>query len=74
MALTSADIKVDAVVEDTIEDEQRGTLPAVRVYYTIAEHGPYSILIPKTELSAARVLIDVRQDAQRYIEILNVTF
>lgn len=74
MPLQQSDLKVTGVVPDTLQGAGGAPIEAVRVYYFIGEHGPYSVVIPKLEMSAQRVLTDIRKDAQQYIDILNLTF
>ena len=72
--VSPADIKVTGVSPDSIVDDYGRVTDNVRIFYVIGEFGPYSIIVPKIEVSAQRVLMDVRQDAQKFIDILNLQF
>ena len=74
MALTYSDIKVSIVTQETEQDQFGSPREVSRVYYMIGEAGPYNVSIPKLELTAQRVLQDVRQDAQKYLDVLNLVF
>jgi len=72
--VSASDIHVTGVVPEQTVDESGRVVDNVRVFYTIGEFGPYSIVLSKLEVTANRVLMDVRADAQRYIDILNLQF
>lgn len=74
MALTTTDITVTGISTDQEIDAAGGIRDMTRVFYNIGEFGPYSVVMPKLEMTAQRVLMDVRQDAQKYIDVLNLTF
>jgi len=72
--VTQSDILISGINEEELQGEFGTTQAVARVFYTIGAHGPYSVVIPKTEVSASRVMQEIRQDSQRYIDILNITF
>ena len=74
MAITLQDIRVTGLSTEAEVTEFGTARDMTSVYYNIGDFGPYTVHIPKLELTAQRVLVDVRQDAQRYIDILNLTF
>lgn len=74
MSVTLSDIAITGLSTDQEINAVGNVQEMTRVYYNIGEYGPYNIVIPKLELSAQRVLMDVRRDAQQYVDILNLTF
>lgn len=74
MPVSISDVTVTGVVPEDIVDDFGKQQSMVRIFYSIGEFGPYNIVVPKVEVSAQRVLMDVRQDAQKYIDILNLQF
>ena len=74
MAVTLQDIRVTGLSTDQEINAVGNVADMTRIYYNIGDYGPYNVLVPKLELSAQRVLQDVRRDAQQYIDILNLTF
>ena len=74
MAVTLQDIKVTGLSTEAEVTEFGTSRDVTSVYYNIGDFGPYTVVIPKLELTAQRVLVDVRRDAQQYIDILNLTF
>ena len=74
MAVTISDVKVSGLSTEQDVDINGGIRDIVRVHYMIGDSGPYSISIPKLEMTAQRVLQDVRSDAQRFVDVLNLIF
>ena len=74
MPFSISDIKVTGVVPDSTTDLSGMAVDVMRVFYVIADNGPYNVAIPKVEATAQRALNAVRDDAQRFIDILNLTF
>lgn len=74
MAFTMSDVVVTGVSTEQEFNAVGASIDLVRVYYTIGDTGPYSVVIPKLDLTSQRVLMDVRADAQKYLDILNLTF
>ena len=74
MAVTLQDIHVTGLSTEQETNEFGTSRDMTSVFYNIGEFGPYTVVIPKLELTAQRVLIEVRRDAQQYIDILNLTF
>ena len=74
MAVMVSDIVIQGISTDQEMDSNGGVRDMARIYYLIGAFGPYSIAIPKLEMTAQRVLMDVRNDAQKYVDVLNLTF
>lgn len=74
MAMTMTDVRVINITEETVESSPGVMREMSRIYYQIGEFGPYSVAIPKLELSAQRVLTEIRQDAQKYLDVINIQF
>ena len=74
MAVTLQDIHVTGISPEVETTELGTSRDMTHIFYNIGDFGPYSVVIPKLELSAQRVLTEIRQDAQKYIDVLNLTF
>ena len=74
MAVTVQEIRIEGISTDQEQDASGSIRDIARIYYMIGEFGPYNVAIPKLEMTAQRVLMEIRQDAQKYVDILNLTF
>jgi hypothetical protein len=74
MAVSLQDVRVSGLSTEMEVNEFGTQREMTTVYYQIGEFGPYSVRIPKLELTAQRTLVEVRQDAQKLLDILNLQF
>lgn len=74
MPVSLSDIKVSGVVPEQSVDDFGKVTEQMRIFYFIGDFGTYSVLIPKLEATAQRVLTAVRDDAQKIVDILNLQF
>lgn len=74
MALTFADIAVNNIVPEVQQDLSGQVREFERIYYTIADKGPWSVLIPRVDFRADVVLQKVREDARARLEVMNLDF
>lgn len=74
MAVQISDVRVEGISQEQEVDASGGIRDIARIFYMIGETGPYSVTIPKLEMTAQRVLVEIRQDAQKYVDVLNLTF
>ena len=68
------DVKVSAIIEEDSTNEQGMPQRMTRIFYMIADNGPYSVLIPTLDLNAPRVMHDVQNAAMKLIDVLNIQF
>jgi hypothetical protein len=70
--ISLTDVTITDIVREMTQTPTGELREQERIYFHIANHGPYSVVIPTTELTAQRVLQDVRRAAMPYIEIFNL--